>query len=154
MNVEFINPFIASMQNVLSTMAMIELAPNKPKRKTSDESEGDVTGLITMRGPQTRGSLAIVFDQDLAFSIMNNMLGESVTSIDEQVKDMVGEITNMICGGAKSTLSEKGYDFEMAIPRIITGHRHTIKHDIESPVILLAFESEQGNAYLEISFNN
>ena len=34
MNVEFINPFLASLMNVLSTMAQTQLKPGKPRIKT------------------------------------------------------------------------------------------------------------------------
>ncbi len=33
MKVEFINPFLSSMLNVMSTMAKIKLTPEKPKLK-------------------------------------------------------------------------------------------------------------------------
>ena len=34
MNVEFINPFLSSLINVLSTMAQTQLKPGKPRIKT------------------------------------------------------------------------------------------------------------------------
>lgn len=153
MNVEFINPFVSSLTNVISTMAMIQLSSQKPQRKTDDVAVGDVSGVIGMVGPQVKGSMAITFDKDLAFNIMKNMLGDSATSIDEEVRDMVGEMTNMICGGAKLSLAEQGYQFEMAVPVIVSGERHTIQHKVDGPKILLTFQSEQGNAYLEICFD-
>jgi len=153
MNVEFINPFVSSLTNVISTMAMIHLSSQKPKRKTDDIAVGDVSGVIGMVGPQVKGSMAITFDKDLALNIMKNMLGDSVTSIDAEVRDMVGEMTNMICGGAKLSLAEQGYQFEMAVPVIVSGERHTIQHKVDGPKILLTFQSEQGNAYLEICFD-
>ena len=42
MNAEFINPFLTSLTNVLSTMANLELSPGKPKLKKDDVARGDV----------------------------------------------------------------------------------------------------------------
>jgi len=108
MNVEFINPFLSSLINVLSTMAQTQLKPGKPRIKTDEIACGDVSGLIGMVGPQTRGSFSITFDEGLALTIMERMLGERPDTIDEEVTDMVGEITNMVTGGAKNLLGEKG----------------------------------------------
>ena len=42
MKVEFINPFLSSMLNVMSTMARIELKAEKPKLKKDNVAHGDV----------------------------------------------------------------------------------------------------------------
>lgn len=152
MNVEFINPFIVSLKNVLSTMAQIELSAQKPEKKTSDIAVGEVSGIIGMIGPQVKGSMAITFDKTLATSIMHNMLSEQCDEITDEVRDMVGEMTNMICAGAKNALAEQSYIFEMATPVIVSGNDHKITHKVDGPRIILAFTSDTGNAYLEICF--
>lgn len=107
MNVEFINPFLSSLINVLATMAQTELTPGKPKVKKDEVAQGDVSGLIGMVGPQTKGSFSITFEESLALTIMERMLGERPDSINEDVTDMVGEITNMVTGGAKTCSAKK-----------------------------------------------
>ena len=90
MKADFVNPFLLSLLNVLSTMAQLELKPGAPKRKTDELARGDVSGLIGMVGPQTRGSLSISFEKGLALEIMRRMLGEAPATINEEVTDMVG----------------------------------------------------------------
>ncbi|KKC98095.1 MULTISPECIES: chemotaxis protein CheX [Photobacterium] len=153
MRAEFVNPFLASLLNVLKTMASMELAPQKPLLKKDEVARGDVSGLIGMIGPQTRGSMSITFDEGLALEIMQRMLGERPNGINDEVTDMVGEITNMVTGGAKRMLSEKGYDFEMATPAVVSGRGHTITHKSEGAIIIMPFESEYGKAFIEISFD-
>lgn len=153
MNVEFINPFLAALLNVLKTMAQTELKPGKPKKKSDEVARGDVSGLIGMVGPQVKGSLSITFDENLALTIMERMLGERPESIDAEVTDMVGEITNMICGGAKNELSEKGYEFGMATPIVVSGKGHTINHQVDGPKMIMPFKSDAGEAFLEICFD-
>ncbi|GGA96937.1 chemotaxis protein CheX [Agarivorans gilvus] len=154
MDVNFVNPFLKSLLNVLSTMAQLELKPGKPGLKKDEIARGDVSGLIGMVGPQTKGSLSISFDKGLAIEIMRRMLGEAPDSINEEVTDMVGEITNMVTGGAKRLLADDGYDFDMATPVVVSGPSHTITHKTEGPKVLIPFSSLHGNATIEICFEN
>ena len=153
MNVEFINPFLSSLINVLSTMAQTQLKPGKSRIKTDEKACGDVSGLIGMVGPQTRGSFSITFDEQLALTIMERMLGERPDSINEEVTDMVGEITNMVTGGAKNLLGQKGFDFDMATPIVVSGKDHTITHKSQGKKILMPFTCDAGNANIEVSFD-
>ena len=88
MRAEFINPFLASLMNVLKTMASMDLKPQKPRIKKDEIARGDVSGLIGMIAPQSKGSMSITFDEQLALQIMQNMLGERPNSINEEVTDM------------------------------------------------------------------
>lgn len=113
MKAEFINPFLESIVNVLETMANVKATPGRPQRKEEDIANGDVTGLIGMAGGKVKGSLAITFTSAAIFDIAKRMIGEEVTEINSAITDLVGEITNMVTGGAKRLLSEQGYDFDM-----------------------------------------
>ena len=73
MNVEFINPFLTSLVNVLSMMAQTQLKAEKPRLKKDEIALGDVSGMIGMIGPQTKGSLSISFEESLALEIMEKM---------------------------------------------------------------------------------
>ena len=152
MRAEFVNPFLMSLINVMNTMAQLELKPGAPRKKSDELARGDVSGLIGLVGPQTRGSFSISFEKSLALEVMRRMLGEAPTSINEEVTDMVGEITNMVTGGAKRMLAEKGYDFDMATPVVVSGPSHTISHKTDSTKLLMPFESEYGRATIEICF--
>ncbi|MDO2949198.1 chemotaxis protein CheX [Aeromonas simiae] len=152
MKADFINPFLLSLLNVMSTMAQLELKPGKPKRKTDELARGDISGLIGMVGPKTRGSLSISLEKRLALEIMRRMLGEAPAHLNGEVTDMIGEITNMVAGGAKRMLGEKGYEFDMATPIVVAGPSHAITHKAEGMKIMMPFESEFGGATVEICF--
>ena len=61
MNVEYVNPFLSSLVNVLSTMANTTIVPGQPRIKKDEVARGDVSGLIGMIGPQTKGSFSVSF---------------------------------------------------------------------------------------------
>ena len=65
MRAEFVNPFLVSLLHVISTMAQLELKAGAPRKKNDELARGDVSGLIGMVGPQTRGSFSITFDKSL-----------------------------------------------------------------------------------------
>ena len=153
MRVEFINPFLSSMLNVMSTMAQMELTPEKPKLKKGEVAKGDVSGLIGMVSPETKGSLSITFDAPLALATMKGMVGEAPDEVNEEITDLVGEITNMVTGGAKRLLSEKGIEFDMATPIVVSGKQHTIHHKSKGPVVIISLKGDAGRAYIEFSFD-
>ena len=152
MNVEFINPFLSAIINVLSTMARMDVNPGPPTIKKHEVACGDVTGIIGMASDQAKGTLAVTFSEKVIFEITKRMLGEEVTKVDETVCDMVGEITNMVTGGAKSELREKGYKFDMAIPSVIAGKDHIIRHKSKAPIVLVPFSTSAGDFFIEICF--
>ena len=125
MKAEFVNPFLNSLLDVLRTMAQTELTPGKAQLKQNDLAQGDVSGLIGMVGPQTKDSFSIRFEQGLALKIYQRMLGSEVEEIGDEITDMVGEITNMVTGGAKRILGEKGYEFDMATPAVVSDRKST-----------------------------
>lgn len=153
MKVEFINPFLSSMLNVMSTMAHMELVPEKPKLKKDNIAHGDVSGLIGMVSPETKGSLSITFDEPLALATMKGMVGEAPDELNEEITDLVGEITNMVTGGAKRLLSEKGFEFDMATPVVVSGKNHTIHHKSKGPIVIISLKGDAGRAYIEFSFD-
>lgn len=153
MNVEFINPFLSSMLNVMSTMAQMELTPEKPKLKDNDVAKGDVSGLIGMVSEQAKGSLSITYEGSLAIATMKKMVGEGPDEVNDEIIDLVGEITNMVTGGAKRMLSEKGFEFDMATPMVVSGQDHTIHHKAEGPVVIIGLSSPEGKAYIEFCFD-
>ncbi|NRD72677.1 chemotaxis protein CheX [Shewanella sp. VB17] len=154
MNVNFINPFLDSLIHVISTMASMELSSGKLSIKKDNDAKGDVSGLISLIGPQTKGSLSISFEQKLILEIMQNMLGENPGMINEEIIDLVGEITNMVAGGAKNILADEGYEFEMATPTVVSGQTHTIRHKVKGQKIIMPFDSHFGKAFIEMCFED
>ncbi len=137
----------------MSTMAMMELTPEKPKLKQGEVAKGDVSGLIGMVSDQAKGSLSITFEASLAIATMKNMVGEGPDVVNEEITDLVGEITNMVTGGAKRMLSEKGFEFDMATPMVVSGKDHTINHKAEGPIVIIPLTSAHGKAFIEFSFD-
>jgi chemotaxis protein CheX len=139
MNVAFINPFLEAVANVLKTMAFTEPKPGKPfLKQRGTQSKGDITGVVGLTGP-VKGSVAVSFSGTAILQVVSNMFGEQFTEINREVEDAVGELSNMICGDARRTLAEQGYQFQGSIPAVITGAGHKITHSVPGPSIVMPF---------------
>jgi len=149
MRAELIPPFLMATKNVLETMALIKVNPGKPTIKKNKTTWGVVSGVIGMASQRVKGSMIVSFEAQTIIGITNKMLSETFKDINGQVVDCAGELTNMICGGAKQRLAEMGYTFDMATPVTIFGENVEIHQLVEGPTILIPFESEVGQFVIE-----
>lgn len=145
MDAKIINPFLNATLNVLKTMASTEATPGKPVAKGSARTFGCVTGVIGMAGDQLTGNLLISFDEPSILAIVSRMLMEQFSTVNQDVVDAVGEITNMVCGGAKKELSEHGFKFELATPIIVTGQNVELQQMSKAPILSIPFKTPEGN---------
>ncbi|MDY6822962.1 MAG: chemotaxis protein CheX [Thermodesulfobacteriota bacterium] len=149
MDAKLVNPFIHATMNVLKTMAFVACKADKPYLKKDDIACGDVSGVIGFTG-ETNGTVAVTFDEPSILKIVTNMFGEEMNSLNDEVVDAVGELTNMISGQARRELEEAGRFFEAAIPSVIHGKGHTITHYTDGPKIAIPFSTEDGNFTIEV----
>jgi chemotaxis protein CheX len=77
------------------------------------------------------------------------LMEEPKAVIDNDIVDAVGEITNMICGGAKAEFGKLGLGFNLATPTMITGRGVEIHHHSNVPIIVLPFQADCGTFVLE-----
>lgn len=149
MDVKYINPFLEGTIEVLKTMAFIDPRPGKPFLKTGNNAHGDVTGIIGLTG-KVKGSLALTFSEQCILKIVANMLGEEKTKIDAEIKDAVGEITNMVSGVARKKLEAMGLLVFAAIPTVVSGKDHSISHVLGGPSLIIPFETDSGNFVVDV----
>ena len=153
MNVVFVNAFLDGTVEVLKMMAFVEPRAGKPYLKKDTLAKGDISAIIGFTGAVT-GSLALSFSADSILRIVSNMLGEEIKSLNGEIKDAVGEITNMVSGVARKKLESAGYTIAAAIPTVVTGHSHTIGHVLGAPSIIIPFETDSGPFVVDISLTD
>lgn len=155
MKADLINPILLAFQHVISSMAKINTKPEKLYLKKGETSLNDtaVTGYIGLAGEKVRGSLAITFDKEAISLIVQNVLGEKLSSDSAEVIDLTGELTNIIFGNAKHSLSKNGYHFDLAIPTVISGKNHIIRHNFNGPILVIPFSIGKGRLVIEVCFS-
>ncbi|MEQ1827120.1 MAG: chemotaxis protein CheX [Pirellula sp.] len=110
-------------------------------------SRYDCSGLIGVSGA-VKGSIVVSVDQDVAFAAAEAFLGTRPTSINAEVIDMVGELTNMIAGAGKDRMGIAGVT--LGLPTVITGKGHSVTFDHGAHVEILQFSSPHGPFTVEI----
>ncbi len=153
MDAQIINPFLEAAINVLKTMAMIDPKAGKPYLKKESKASGEVSGIIGITG-DAQGSMSISFDKGCICAVVTNLFGSEVTDITEEVKDAVGEMTNMICGDARRRLEAAGISLQAGTPTVVAGHEHSISHIHTGPCLAMPFETPNGNFTVEVAFND
>lgn len=142
-DVSLVGPFINATLNVLKTMAFTQANASDPYLKNKETANGDVSGVIGMTGDHN-GSLSVSFPEEMILAIVSNMFGEEMTKVNDEIRDAVGEITNMISGQARQELERIGVSLDAAIPTVISGKNHTIKHISSYPIVAVDFTIEKG----------
>ena len=151
MDVQFINPFVNATIHVLKTMAQTDVKAGKPFLKKDKVARGDVSGLIGLTG-EVSGTISVSFTEKSILAVVTRMFGEEVTSLNDEIGDAVGEISNMISGQARQALEEMGRPLQAAIPSVIMGKGHQITHITSHPVIAIPFETDNGGFTIEVCF--
>ncbi|MDF1615624.1 chemotaxis protein CheX [Desulfurivibrio dismutans] len=154
MKAELINPFLKATKNVIETMAQTKVKAGAPHVKKNRSAYGEVTGVIGMSSETISGSMIVSFTGQAILQIVANMLMEPPKSkIDDEVVDAVGEITNMICGGAKAELAKINHKFDLATPTMVVGKGVEISNYSSDPTVVIPFETADGSFVVEANLS-
>lgn len=149
MKAEILNPFIGATIGALKKIAGIEPRRGDPRLKGRNEGSYDISGIVGISG-QVKGSVNLSFREAVALQVVGGFVGEAVHAVDDHVIDAVGELANIIAGGAKSVLAEAGYDLKISIPTVIVGHDHVICRPKDIPCLEIPFWLEAGPFSVEL----
>ena len=100
----------------------LEVIDDELSESSTQNTESSIVGSIDFTG-NVMGSFKIFTTKDFAFLIASNMLlmEQDELSLEEDVYDVVGEISNMIGGNLKTFLSNNGFSCNMTVPSIVSG---------------------------------
>jgi chemotaxis protein CheX len=72
------------------------------------------------------GMLGMHFSTAMACEVASGLLGMPAVQVDENVRDAIGELTNMLAGGLKKQLSSTDNMFKISIPTIVSGLEYSL----------------------------
>ena len=147
MKVEYINPFIKSVANTFNTMLSCEVKRGEICLKSAKNPTYTVSGVIGLSG-RAVGTVVLSLPKEIALKAASIMLMMEATEIDDDVLDAVGELTNIIAGGAKAELAE--YELAVSLPNVITGREHEIHFPSNVHPICIPFKTDWGEMTLEV----
>jgi len=142
---------IAGVKDVFSTMLMIDLESEEVTTDQSCSIDSNLTSMLGLGGG-IRGMLAIHCPATVAKGITGGFLGVEVDTLDEDVKDAIGEIANMVAGNLKVSLAKQGIDVELAIPTSIVGNSFVISGMGDAKRVVVIFKMGEGTFWVELLY--
>ncbi len=116
---------ISSTKEIFSTMIPMELKEEDTFYQEEDMISTDLMSLVSFTGEHS-GIVAIFCSKDIAIKITSNMLGIECTEFNQDTKDAIGEVTNMVAGSLKNRVLEKFGEMHLSVPIVIAGADLTI----------------------------
>ena len=111
---------------VFSTMLMMEVKTQDSFVKDEKNVSTDLISSLHFFGDQYMGKIAIFSSAAVACNIANSMLGTETTEVNDEIKDGMGELVNMIAGVAKVKLTDTLGDMHLLTPWVIAGRHLSI----------------------------
>ncbi|MCP4747526.1 MAG: chemotaxis protein CheX [Desulfobacteraceae bacterium] len=147
MNVKYINPFLSAVKNVFETMIDVPFRIGKPALKKEGLTPYEISGIIGITGDIT-GCVTVSFSESVALGLASALLDEKITQVDEDCKDAIGEIANMLAGDAKKGFPEG--NTSVSVPSIIIG-KHEVAYPRGVPIIFIPCETDDGKFAIEVA---
>lgn len=151
MDASYIKPFIASIQNVFSTMMQLPVNVTDPHVKNASTPEFDISGIIGMSG-EVVGSVVLGFPMATAQRVVPLFCGQQLDPDSPDFSDAIGELVNMISGGAKALFT--GKKASISCPSVVIGSKHKVARPSDVPCIVIPCQTDCGPLYLEIAIQD
>jgi chemotaxis protein CheX len=142
------------VQDVFETMLSLKATP--AAKNDLPHFPERVTGSVGMGGENVTGAIYLHLSDAFAKQAAAGMLGLTTEEItgENEVNDVIGEMTNMIAGGFKSHLCDIGNPCAISTPAIIRGNFEIeALQDVQREWAVFDCGSERVAVEVHIKFN-
>lgn len=123
-----------STKTLFETMLMMDLKYDGSSLVDETQIKTDVIGMVSFTG-KYHGVIALFCSKQFALKVASNMLMTEMTGFTSEVKDAIGEVSNMIAGNVKTKLTAQYGDMHLSIPIVIAGEGLSITAVNNHPVV-------------------
>jgi len=155
MKVEYINPFIESVDEMFTMM----LSSNATRgdigiTKEADANPREIVALIGLSG-HAKGMVSLAFPLSTALHMVNRLLGTETKTFDDSVADAVAEMVNIVAGGAKAKFKlEEGQEpLKLSLPTVVRGKSYDVQYPKNTVWIEVPYETEFGAFHMQVTFS-
>jgi chemotaxis protein CheX len=134
---------------------MTKAKAGQPFFKQDSSAKGGIAGVIGFTNPKGKsgGTMSLTFPAATVLGIVSAMIYEDQKEMNDAVSAAVGDLTKMISGQVHKGLVAKGMVFDGAIPSVITGNGHVIRHVSTRALLAIPFETQHGPLMVEVCFS-
>ena len=152
MDLEFLIETVKSTtRDVFSTMLMMEADPQEMRAEGSAPGPTDgVVGIIGIAGSWV-GTGIIICCPELACRASGAMLMSEYATVNDDVLDAMGEITNMIIGNTKTVLEERYGPMGISVPTVVYGRNFATRTVSRGEWVIVCFSV--GGQILQVHLN-
>ena len=144
MKVEFINPFLSSLSEVLQQIVSMDVTFGKPELVSSPTESPGVTIIVGITG-DLKGQVFYNFSPQMALDFARAMMmGMQVDELDELAKSAISEMANITMGNVATKLSEAGFTVDLTPPSIIVGSEKLMITSEIGPVLKIPMSTQAG----------
>lgn len=149
---DFANKIVKSTEEIFSTMIFMDISAVEPLTEGEEILDCHVSAMIGLSGDLTC-MLSLHCPGNVGMAITGEMLGMEVEEVDTDVKDTLGEISNMIAGGLKESFAAEKINLELSIPTTVTGKSYRVSSPTKSNRVIIPFDLEQGRFFVEMKYS-
>jgi chemotaxis protein CheX len=155
MKVEYINPFIESVDEMFTMMlSSTAVRGDIGVTKEVESNPREIIAMIGLSG-HAKGMVSMAFPLSTALHMVNQLLGTETKSFDDSVADAVAEMVNIVAGGAKAKFKlEEGQEpLKLSLPTVVRGKSYEVQFPKNAVWIEVPFESEFGPFQMQVTFS-
>lgn len=142
---------VKGIKDVFSTMLMVDLDDEAALINQRLSLPSNLSSMIGLGGG-IRGVLAIHCPAAVAKAITSSFLGMEVDDLNEDVKDAIGEIANMVAGNLKISFADEGIDIELAIPTSVVGESFNICGAAKAQRVIVPLKMHNDPFWVELMY--
>lgn len=143
----------SALGEVFGTMIPLDYSVLERSSFTTPEGGYNVSGMIGISG-RYQGMLTLHCPKPVAQSIAMAllMLEPDEPVADEDTRDAIGELVNMLAGGFKTRLADAGMDVNISVPTTIAGRAYSIDCFQGANCVSIPFRLEAGCFLIEFKY--
>jgi len=147
--VEYAQQIIAATEEIFSSMIMLDVVAGEPCKRSNETLKSSVSGIIGLTG-SSKALLGIHLPNSLAISVTTAFLGMTVEEVDEDVRDAIGELANMLGGSLKTALDPSGSNIQLSMPSVIYGEEYAIDSLANAITVAVPFDLDGKTFMVEL----
>lgn len=146
------NEIISGTKDVFQTMLMVDIQAGDPVLNEKIPVSSNMTSMLGLGG-SIKGMLAVHCTEEAAKTATALMLGMDIAEMNEDVKDAVGEIANMVAGNLKISFETFNQEIQLAIPSAIIGNSYKMAGMGGAKRVIIPFVLEENKEFwIELVF--
>ena len=150
---EFLNTALDAAVYTFKVATNTVVTHQKPylRNESPQPLQYDVAAMVGLVSAHFRGTLVLAFPAKTYLPIMNRLTGGNSTELQEETRDGVAELLNIILGQAKANLNQKGFQIKQAIPTLIEGGKFHSAESSATRSLIIPFTSDTGDFFIELT---